>query len=151
MKQVVSNFIANKLSEGFLYRYKRPFGKSLLDAYIHDVCYKKLYGSYRNHPSRRCRNTNYLQHQQLCASQSLESPHETRSRSNINTSSLKSKELVSEITTDETTNLSIEKLFSTPLSMSIATTNPNVELSARSCLFLPCMQRVSFFYRYFDY
>jgi len=151
MKQVVSNFIANKLAEGFLYRYKRPFGKSLLDAYIHDLCYRKLYGSYRNHSSRRCRNKNNLQHQQLSTSQSLESPHETRSRSNINVSSLKSKQLASEITTSETTNLSIEELFSTPFSISVATANPNVELSARSCRFLPCMQRVSFFYKYFDY
>jgi len=143
MKQIVSNFMANKLAEGFLYRYKRPYGKSLLDAYIHDACYRKLYASYRYHPSRRWMNRNRLQHQQQNISQSLVSPHRTRSHSNLNKSSLKSKQ----ITTDETPDLLIEELLSTPFSMSVTTPNPHVELSARSCLFRPCMQRVSFLYR----
>lgn len=53
----------------------------------------------------------------------------------------------SAITTDETTDLSIEQIFSEPFSMPVGTSNPNVELSARSCLFRPCMQRVSLHYK----
>jgi hypothetical protein len=135
--------MANKLAEGFLYRYKRPYGKSLLDAYIHDACYRKLYASYRYHPSRRCQNINNLQNQQQYMSQS---PHKTRSHSNINKSTLRFQEYISEITADdETVDLSIEDLFSKPFSMSVATSNPNIELGARSCLFRPCIERVSFF------
>jgi hypothetical protein len=136
MKQIVSNFMANKLAAGFLRRYKRPYGKSLLDAYIHAACYRKLYGSYRYQTST---NRSRVQYQTQMISQSLISPHETRNRTNLN----KSDPLTSKITTDEPGNLSIEDLFSAPFAISVATTNPNVELSARSCLFRPCLQRVS--------
>jgi hypothetical protein len=136
MRQVVSNFMANKLAEGFLHRYKRPYGKSLLDAYLHDSCYRKLYASYRYHPSRRSANRNRLPYPEQNVHLSLISPHETRSRSNVHKSA---------ITTDESANSSIEELFSTPFSMSVATINPNIERSARSCLFRPCLQRVSIF------
>ncbi len=133
MKQIVSNFMANKLAAGFLRRYKRPYGKSLLDAYIHVACYRKLYGSYRYQTSRRSTDRSHVQYQTQI------SPHETRNRTNLN----KSDPLTSKITTDEPGNLSIEDLFSAPFAISVATTNPNAELSARSCLFRPCLQRVS--------
>jgi hypothetical protein len=68
--------MANKLAQGYLHRYKRPYGKSLLDAYIHDICYRKLYASARCRTSKR----NHLQYQQTIISQQ----HETRSRSNLN-------------------------------------------------------------------
>jgi hypothetical protein len=136
MKQIVSNVMANKLAEGFLRRYKRPYGKSLLDAYIHSACYRKLYGSYRYQSLRRLIDTNRSQYQTQITSQSVISPHETRSRT-------KSDQLTSTITIDEPGNSTIEDLFSTPFAISVATSNPNIELSARSCLFRPCLQRVS--------
>jgi len=141
MKQIVSNFMANKLAAGFLRRYKRPYGKSLLDAYIHASCYRKLYGSYRYQTSRTSTDRSRVQYQTQMISQSLISPHETRNRTNLN----KSDPLTSKITTDEPGNLSIEDLFSAPFAISVATTNPNAELSARSCLFRPCLQRVSLY------
>ena len=95
--------MATKLAQGYFHRYKRSYGKSLLDAFIHDSCYNKLYSSYQS----RCRAI--------------------RNHRNI----------------DQSTNLSIDELFSTPLAISTATINPNTELSARSCLFRPCIQRVS--------
>ncbi|CAF4870848.1 unnamed protein product, partial [Rotaria socialis] len=49
-----------------------------------------------------------------------------------------SPESRSKPSTDEPTNLSIERLFSTPLYTSA---NTSAELSARSCLFRPCIQR----------
>ncbi|CAF0720653.1 unnamed protein product [Rotaria sp. Silwood1] len=145
MKQIVSNFMANKLAEGFSHIYKRPYGKSLLDAYIHETCFRKLYSSYRYHASKKIVNRNSLQNQEHFVRQLVYSPHETRSRTSLNKSSLEteSKDHTSKITTDETANLSIERLFSTPLYTSVSTTNPNIELSARSCLFRPCIQRLT--------
>ncbi|CAF2741675.1 unnamed protein product [Rotaria sp. Silwood2] len=145
MKQIVSNFMANKLAEGFSHIYKRPYGQSLLDAYIHESCFRKLYSSYRYHTSKNFTNRNPLQYQEQFVRQLVYSPHETRSRTNLNKSSLEteSKDCTSKITTDETANLSIERLFSTPFYTSVATTNPNAELTARSCLFRPCLQRLT--------
>ncbi|CAF5151446.1 unnamed protein product, partial [Rotaria magnacalcarata] len=68
--------------------------------------------------------------------------HETRSRSNLDKSSMES-ESRSKPSADEPANLSIERLFSTPLYTSITTTNTSAELSARSCLFRPCIQRLT--------
>lgn len=133
MKQIVSNYIAKKLAEGYLHRYKQPYGKSLLDAYIHRTCYRKLYSSYRYQPSRKILNRNRLLYLKQFHNQSLDSTHETRSRSNHNRLPSNSNEIE---------DLSIEELFSKPFS----TTNPNIEQSARSCLFRPCMQRVSLYY-----
>ncbi len=141
MKQIVSNFMANKLALGYSYRYKRPYGESLLDAYIHELCLKKLYASYRYHASKNSSNQN---RQPQFIRPLIYSPHETRSRSSLNKSSVESE---SKITIDEPTNVSIEQLFSTSFYTSVATTNPNIELSARSCLFRPCIQRVSFIWK----
>ncbi|CAF3523635.1 unnamed protein product [Rotaria sordida] len=145
MKQIVSNFMANKLAEGFLHIYKKPYGQSLLDAYIHETCFRRLYSSYRYHASKKFINGKSLQYQEQFSRQLLYSPHETRSRTNLNKSSLEiePKDCTSKLKSDETANLSIERLFSTPFYTSVATTNPNIELSARSCLFRPCIQRLT--------
>lgn len=145
MKQVVSNFMANKLAEGYFYVHKKPYGQSLLDAYIHETCFRKLYSSYRYHVSKKFMNRNSSLNPQPFHRQIIYSPHETRSRSNLNKSSieLESQESSPKSTTDDTTNLSIEQLISTPFYTSVATIDPTVELSARSCLFRPCIQRVS--------
>ena len=122
MKQIGSNVMANKLAEGFLHRYKRPYGKSLLDAYIHTACYRKIYKSYRYQSLKRSKHINYSQYQTPMTSQSsVISPHETRSQMNLNESN--------QLPDDST--------------IPFATTDPNIELSARSCLFRPCLQRVS--------
>lgn len=128
--------MANRLAQGYLHRYKRPFGKSLLDAYMHDTCYRKIYGSYRNQRLSRLRNEHHLPSRPPIVQPVEMSPHQTRSRSTLNQSDL---------TDNESTHASITDLFSTPISISVAaTTNPNAELSARSCLFRPCVERVSF-------
>ena len=147
MKQVVSNFMAKKLAEGFSYVYKRPYGRSLLDAYIHESCFRKLYSSYRYHASKKFTNTNRLQHPVQFVRQSLYTTYDTRSRSNSNKSSFETEttQLTTALTTDRTPNLSIEELFSRPF---YTTTNSTIELSARSCRFRPCMQRVSFIHDY---
>jgi hypothetical protein len=141
MKQIVSNFMANKLAEGYFHIYKRPYGQSFLDAYMHEICFRKIYSSYRYHASQKFRNQN---RQQLFIHPSLCSPHETRSRSSLNKPSSDSE---LKITTDEPEDLSITQLLSTPFYTSIATANPAIELSARSCLYRPCMQRVRFFWK----
>ncbi|CAF4063310.1 unnamed protein product, partial [Rotaria magnacalcarata] len=142
MKQIVSNFMANKLAEGYSYIHKKPYGQSLLDAYIHETCFRKLYSSYRYHTSKKFMNQSPLRRHQPFARQLLISPHETRSRSNLDKSSMES-ESRSKPSADEPANLSIERLFSTPLYTSITTTNTSAELSARSCLFRPCIQRLT--------
>ena len=124
MKQVTSNFMAKKLADGFLHRYKRPYGKSLLDAYIHDACYRKLYSSYRSRLVSKANNTHRFRYHKGMTSQPFIPPDQ---RSNLSTA-----------------EITIEDLLSTPLSASAGTMNPNIELSARSCLFRPCLQRVRF-------
>ncbi|CAF4137697.1 unnamed protein product [Rotaria socialis] len=142
MKQIVSNFMANKLAEGYSYIHKKPYGQSLLDAYIHETCFRKLYSSYRYHTSKKFMNQSPLRRHQPFARQVLISPHGTRSRSNLDKLSMESEppESRSKPSTDEPANLSIERLFSTPLYTS---TNTSAELSARSCLFRPCIQRLA--------
>lgn len=117
--------MAEKLAHGYLHRYKRPYGKSFLDAYMHKECYKKIHSSSRNQQ----RSENRLSYQPQMIPPVEISPHRTRSQSGLNRS-------------DQ--DASIVDLLSTPLNIPAATTNPNVELSARSCLFRPCIERVSF-------
>ncbi|CAF4510925.1 unnamed protein product, partial [Rotaria magnacalcarata] len=59
-------------------------------------------------------NQSPLRRHQPFARQLLISPHETRSRSNLDKSSMES-ESRSKPSADEPANLSIERLFSTPL------------------------------------
>ena len=94
--------MAKKLAEGFLRRYKRPYGKSLLDAYIHATCYRKLYGSYRYQSLRSSNDTNDSQYQTPMIN-----------RTDLNES------------------------------ISLGFRNINLEFSAKSDLFRPCLQRVS--------
>jgi hypothetical protein len=152
LKQIVSNFMANKLAEGFSHIYKRPIGKSLLDAYLHKSCFRKLYSSYRYHALKKSiHRRTCSQRQGQFGNLSLYSPHETRGRSSIvkrlSSSVAEIRKLRPKTTTDEPIDLSIEQLFSTPFHTSVATANPKIELSARSCLFRPCIQRVSISYK----
>lgn len=129
IRQVASNFMANRLAQGFLRRYKRPYGKSFLDAHIHEACYRKIYSYYRTQALRKLNNQHYLPYQSRVNHSLKISPHETRSRSNVNH--------------EETVDTTITDLFSAPFSIPVATSSPNAELSARSGLFRPCIQRVS--------
>ena len=50
MRQIVSNFTAYKLGARLtLISSKKPIGKCLLDAYIHDACFRRLHSRYRYH------------------------------------------------------------------------------------------------------
>jgi len=144
MKRVVSNFMANKLAEGFHNKYGRPYGQSLLDAYIHETCYNKLYKSYQHYSKKAAMNQNRSRYQQDYTRQSLCSSYETQSCSSRNESFVKSEPCTLEIAIDETSNLSTESLPSVSCYQSMATTNPTVELGALSGLFRPCIQQVSF-------
>ena len=134
MRQVASNFMAKRLAQGFLHRYKRPYGKSFLDAFIHDACYRKIYSNYHYHLLRNSNNQYYRAYQPQVHRPLRISPHETRSRSHLNHS---------KVSNEETMNTPIADLISTPFPIPVTTNNSNAELSARSCLFRPCVQRVS--------
>jgi hypothetical protein len=138
MRQIVSNFTAYKLAQGYAHLFKKPIGKCLLDAYIHDACFRRLHSRYRYHTSLKFQHGNYSQY----VHRTVYSPHDTRSRSTLH-QPVESRLPLSNTTDERSRDLSIEELLSTPFSTSIATRSPNVELSARSCLFRPCMPRVS--------
>lgn len=138
MRQIVSNYTAFKLAQGYAHLFKKPIGKSLLDAYIHDACFRRLHSRYRYHTSLKFQPANYSQY----VHRTVYSPHDTRGRSSLH-QLVGSKPSLPNPTEEVSGDLSIEELLSTPFSTSIATHSPSVELSARSCLFRPCMPRVS--------
>ena len=135
IKQIVSNYTAYKLAQGYAHLFKKPVGKCLLDAYIHQTCFRRLNSRYRYHGPAKLQSASSPQY----LNRTSYSPHETRSRS----TPPKLRQSSSNISVQPPTDLSIEQLLSTPFSTSIPRHDPSVELSARSCLFRPCLQRVS--------
>ena len=130
IKQIGSNYMAHQVAEGFRYRYGRPIGRSLLDAYIHDSCLSKIHHCYRYHIKNKSMEQNQSNNVTFPATDGRNSLNVNGSKSLVEDSSTSSMEISSTISYNQ----------------SVGSNNAELQLSALSCLFRPCMERVSTFY-----